>query len=199
MMGFHSESGRGPGLSGDDLSLRLPAFGAGQMLRLTTGRPWQSVLDAASAAPTRPAAVAEAIDDHGKLPKGVVRQLGIKIMFLLVKPDGMSANEFHRYWMETHSPLVVRRSDDMAMRRYIQSHLIPSPMAVGAAEARGWPANPFQGVAEVWWDSEEAMAAAFSTPKGADAGEALAEDEKKFLDDRSMIAMTREYLIFDKT
>jgi uncharacterized protein (TIGR02118 family) len=198
MMGFHSESGRGPGLSGD-LSLRLPAFGAGQMLRLTTGRPWQSVLDAASAAPTRPAAVAEAIDDHGKLPKGVVRQLGIKIMFLLVKPDGMSAKEFHRYWMETHSPLVVRRSDDMAMRRYIQSHLIPSPMAVGAAEARGWPANPFQGVAEVWWDSEDAMAAAFSTPKGADAGEALAEDEKKFLDDRSMIAMTREYLIFDKT
>jgi hypothetical protein len=51
----------------------------------------------------------------------------------------------------------------------------------------------------VWWDSEEAMAAAFSTPNGVDAGEALAEDEKKFLDDRSIIVMTREYLIFDKT
>jgi hypothetical protein len=43
------------------------------------------------------------------------------------------------------------------------------------------------------------MAAAFSTPNGVDAGEALAEDEKKFLDDRSIIVMTREYLIFDKT
>jgi uncharacterized protein (TIGR02118 family) len=198
MTGFHSEAGPGPGLS-DNRFLRLPAFGAGQVLHLSTGRPWQSLLHAASAAPTRPAAVAEAIDEHGKLPKGVGRLPGIKIMFLLVKPDGMSAKEFHRYWLEIHSPLVVRRSDDMAMRRYIQSHLVPSPMAVGAAQARGWPANPFQGVAEVWWDSEEAMAAAFSTAKGADAGEALAEDEKKFLDDRSMIVMTREYLIFDKT
>jgi uncharacterized protein (TIGR02118 family) len=197
MMDFHFESGRGLRPS-DKLSVRLPVFDSGQALRLSTGRPWQNVLKVASAARTRSPAVAEAIDDHGKLPKGVVRQPGIKIMFLLVKPDGMSAKEFHQYWMENHSPLVVRRSDDMAMRRYIQSHLIPSPMAVGAAEARGWPANPFQGVAEVWWDSEEAMAAAFSTPNGADAGEALAEDEKKFLDDRSIIVMTREYLIFDK-
>jgi uncharacterized protein (TIGR02118 family) len=198
MMSFHSESGRGPGLS-DKSHVFPPAFDTGHMLRLSTGRPWQSLLNAVSAARTRSPAVAEAIGDHGKLPKGVARQLGIKIMFLLVKPDGMSAREFHQYWLETHSPLVVRRSDDMAMRRYVQSHLVPSPMAVGAAEARGWPANPFQGAAEVWWDSEEAMAAAFSTPNGADAGEALAEDEKKFLDDRSIIVMTREYLIFDKT
>ena len=198
MMGFYSGTGPGPRLS-DNRSLRLPPFGTGQMLGLSMGRPWQSVLCAASAASTRPAAIAEAIDDHGELPKGVGRLPGIKIMFLLVKPDGMSAKDFHRYWLEIHSPLVVRRSDDMAMRRYIQSHLVPSPMAVGAAQARGWPANPFQGVAEVWWDSEEAMAAAFSTAKGSDAGEALAEDEKKFLDDRSMIVMTREYLIFDKT
>jgi uncharacterized protein (TIGR02118 family) len=198
MMSFHSESGRGPELS-DKLSVCAPAFDTRHMLRLSAGRPWQSVLNAASAARTRSPAVAEAIDDHGKLPKGVARQPGIKIMFLLVKPDGMSAREFHQYWLETHSPLVVSRSDDMAMRRYVQSHLVRSPMAVGAAEARGWPANPFQGVAEVWWDSEEAMAAAFSTPNGVDAGEALAEDEKKFLDDRSIVVMTREYLIFDKT
>ena len=198
MMDFDFELGRGSGIS-DKLSVCSPTFNTGQMPLLSTGRPWQSVLNAASAARTRSPAVAEAIDDHGKLPKGVAPRPGIKIMFLLVKPDGMSANEFHQYWLETHSPLVVRRSDDMAMRRYVQSHLVPSPMAVGAAEARGWPANPFQGVAEVWWDSEEAMAAAFSTPNGVDAGEALAEDEKKFLDDRSIIVMTREYLIFDKT
>jgi uncharacterized protein (TIGR02118 family) len=198
MMDFHFESGRGPRIS-DKLSVCPPALNTGQMLRLSPGRPWQSLLNTASAARTRSPAVAEAIDDHGKLPKGVARRPGIKIMFLLVKPDGMSVKEFHQYWLEIHSPLVVRRSDEMAMRRYVQSHLVPSPMAVGAAEARGWPANPFQGVAEVWWDSEEAMAAAFSTPNGVDAGEALAEDEKKFLDDRSIIVMTREYLIFDKT
>jgi uncharacterized protein (TIGR02118 family) len=177
----------------------FPDARIGQAPLFAKGRPWDTVIRAANAASLRPPAVAEAIDDHGKSPRGVVPQPGIKIMFLLVKPDGMSAKDFHKYWIETHSPLVVSRSDDMAMRRYIQSHVVPSPMAVASAQARGWAPNPFQGVAEVWWDSEEAMAAAFSTPKGADAGEALAEDEKKFLDDRSLIIMTRGYLIFDKT
>jgi hypothetical protein len=74
---------------------RLPALDTGQILRLPTRPPWQSVLNAASAARARPPAVAEAIGDHSKLPKGVVRQPGIKIMFLLVKPDGMSAKESH--------------------------------------------------------------------------------------------------------
>jgi len=44
------------------------------------------------------------------------------------------------------------------------------------------------------------MAAAFShTPNGADRQASLADDEKKFLHDRSIIVMTSRYLIFDTT
>src|SRR5712664_3413902 len=68
MMSFHSESGRGPGLS-DKSHVFPPAFDTGHRLRLSTGRPWQSLLNAVSAARTRSPAVAEAIGDHGKLPK----------------------------------------------------------------------------------------------------------------------------------
>lgn len=180
------------------LAYGLLGGGGSRTQLIAAGRPWNTVIQAAAKPAARSAAIAEAIDDHGKLPRGVARLPGIKIMFLLVKPEGMSATDFHNYWVQVHAPLVVGRSDHMAMRRYVQSHLIPSPMAVEAAKARGWAPNPFQGVAEVWWDSEEAMTAAFATPEGADAGNALAEDETKFLDDRSLIVMTREYLIFDK-
>ncbi|SDR60097.1 hypothetical protein SAMN05519103_06655 [Rhizobiales bacterium GAS113] len=46
---------------------------------------------------------------------------------------------------------------------------------------------------------QEDMAAAFATPLGAEAGGKLLEDEKKFLDERTLILMTREYLIFDRS
>jgi uncharacterized protein (TIGR02118 family) len=146
----------------------------------------------------RPSAAAVAIADHGDLPGGIVAQPMIKIMFLLVKRQDMTEQQFHQYWLQRHAPIVGARSRDMGMRRYVQSHLIPSPMTAGLERARGWAPNPFQGMAEVWWDSEEAMAAAFATPEGADAGEKLAEDEKQFLDDRTLVLMTREYLIFNK-
>jgi uncharacterized protein (TIGR02118 family) len=139
------------------------------------------------------------MSDHGDVPGGIAAQPMIKIMFLLVKREDMTEQQFHRYWLQQHSPLVDARSDDMGMRRYVQSHLIPSPMTSALELARAWAPNPFNGVAEVWWDSEEAMAAAFATPRGADAGEKLAEDEKQFLDHRTLVLMTREYLIFDKT
>src|SRR6201981_2773469 len=80
MMDFDFELGRGSGIS-DKLSVCSPTFNTEQMPLLSTGRPWQSVLIAASAARTRSPAVAEAIDDHGKLPKGVAPRPGIKIMF----------------------------------------------------------------------------------------------------------------------
>jgi uncharacterized protein (TIGR02118 family) len=169
-------------------------------VRMSLGLPWAVLIQAAAAHRSNggPSAAAVAIADHGDLPGGIAPQPMIKIMFLLVKRQDMTEQQFHRYWLQRHAPIVSARSGDMGMRRYVQSHLIPSPMTAGLERARGWPPNPFQGVAEVWWDSEEAMAAAFATAQGGDAGHKLAEDEKQFLDDRTVVLMTREYLIFDK-
>jgi hypothetical protein len=68
-----------------------------------------------------------------------VRQPGIKIMFLLGKPDGMSAKESHQNWIETHSPTVVGRSDDTAMQRYIQS----------LSSRLRWPSAPLKRAGEI--------------------------------------------------
>ena len=46
---------------------------------------------------------------------------------------------------------------------------------------RGAP-EPYDGVAELWWESEEAFRASGRTPEGREAGRLLLEDEAKFID-----------------
>ncbi len=166
-------------------------------IRLAGGLPWASVLQAASEASARRAG-ASATQDHGNPPPGVAKLPAIKMVFLLVKPEDMSDRSFHQYWLEQHAPLVRSLARDIRAKRYIQSHLIPSATAQAAADIRGLKPNPYQGFAEVWWQSEEDMADAFATVAGAEAGGKLLEDEQKFLDERTLILMTQEYQIFDR-
>ena len=57
--------------------------------------------------------------------------------------------------------------------------------------------DAFDGVAEVWWDSREALTAAVSSPEGQAAGDELLEDERKFIDlARSSLFLTEEHEIF---
>jgi uncharacterized protein (TIGR02118 family) len=182
---------------------RSPRAAGTAAAQVSIGLLWATVVEAASTAGARlkaaPAGGATAIFDHGGPPAGIAQQPLIKMVFLLVKPEGMGDARFHQYWLQQHAPLVRSLAGDMRARRYIQSHLIPSPTADAATKVRGLEPNPYQGFAEVWWDSEDEMADAFARPAGAEAGAKLLEDEKKFLDDRTLILMTREYLIFDRT
>jgi uncharacterized protein (TIGR02118 family) len=170
-----------------------------QFLNAQGGRPWATLVQTAAAAECGAAQPASAIADPGLVPDGTMAKPMIKIFFILVKRRDMTEKDFHAYWLQKHSPLVRSLADDMRMRRYIQSHLVPSPMATAATQARALQPNPYQGIAEVWWNSEEDMKAAFSTQAGAAAGAKLVEDEKKFLDCQTLIFMSREYQIFDKT
>jgi uncharacterized protein (TIGR02118 family) len=169
-----------------------------QRLNAQSGRPWATLVQTTAAAECGAAQPAAAIADPGPLPDGVMAKPMIKIFFILVKRHDMTEKDFHAYWLQKHSPLVRSLAEDMRMRRYIQSHLVPSPMAAAATQARNLQQNPYQGIAEVWWNSEEDMKEAFSTPAGASAGAKLLEDEKKFLDCRTLIFMSREYQIFDR-
>jgi hypothetical protein len=42
--------------------------------------------------------------------------------------------------------------------------------------------EPFDGVAELWWDDLDALVAAASSSEGSAAGQTLLEDEAKFID-----------------
>lgn len=119
----------------------------------------------------------------------------IKMIFCLTRQDGMSREEFQRYWLEEHAPKVRRVGPQSGMIRYTQSHSYDSRMGDGAARARGTGPG-YDGVMEGWWESEEAARAAFRSMDPTGGGELLA-DERKFIDlERSSLFMTREHLIY---
>jgi uncharacterized protein (TIGR02118 family) len=106
----------------------------------------------------------------------------IKLIFCLRRKPGMSLAEFQDYWLIKHGPLVRSHAKTLRIKRYVQTHTLDDPATQQAiARARGAPEN-YDGVAELWWDSREDMAAGVATPEGRAASIALLEDERKFID-----------------
>ena len=105
----------------------------------------------------------------------------IKLSFCLHRVPELSREEFQRYWFENHAPLVRKHADALRIRRYVQLHTIDDAANAALAAGRGSP-DPYDGVAELWWDSLEDLQAATSSPEGVEAGRALLEDERRFID-----------------
>ena len=118
----------------------------------------------------------------------------IKLVFPLHRLPHLSREEFQRYWLETHGPLVRSYADVLQIRRYVQVHSLPDEVIAGIGASRGAP-EPYDGVAELWFDSLESMGANTSEEARA-AGQALLEDERKFIDhSRSPIWFAQEHEI----
>ncbi len=102
-------------------------------------------------------------------------------MFCVRKHPDITEATFHRYWLEEHGPLVTKHAEVLGIRRYVQSHTISGPVGPALAATRGAP-EAFDGVAELWFDSIEALFTSSSTPEGTTAGNALLDDERRFID-----------------
>lgn len=123
----------------------------------------------------------------------------IKLVYVIRRRQGLSAEDFATYWRDTHGPLVEKQASAIAARRYVQSHPIDHPANEAMRAVRGM-LPPADGVTEVWWDSLEAMQAAYATPEGAEAGQILRADEERFIDfSGSSVFLTEEHEIFDRT
>ena len=117
----------------------------------------------------------------------------MKLVFCLRRLPTLTREEFQRYWLEQHGPLVRSHAKALAIRRYVQTHTLDGPTNAMLQASRGGP-DAYDGVAELWWDSPEALAAATSTPEGRAAGTALLEDERRFIDlVRSPLFVTVEH------
>lgn len=105
----------------------------------------------------------------------------IKLSFAVRRRDDVDPVEFHRYWQHEHGPLVRSVAADLDIRRYVQTHRIETPFNDALRASRS-ALEPFDGVAELWWDSLDALAAASGSPAGQAAGARLLEDEARFID-----------------
>jgi uncharacterized protein (TIGR02118 family) len=122
----------------------------------------------------------------------------IKLVFCLRRLPTLSGSEFQRYWLEQHAQLVRGHAATLRIRRYTQSHTVADPRLSPVIESRGGQVAPFDGVAELWWDSAEDLLEAISTPEGQHAGLALLEDERTFIDlPNSPLFFTDERVIVD--
>ena len=105
----------------------------------------------------------------------------IKIAFCLKKLPSLSDEDFHDYWFNTHGPLVKSVADQIGLVKYIQLHTLDTPLNDAAREPRGAP-EPFDGIAEAWWENMESLEKAFNDPTNEGAWALLIEDEGKFID-----------------
>jgi uncharacterized protein (TIGR02118 family) len=117
----------------------------------------------------------------------------IRLNFVLRKLPHLGLEEFQQYWREQHGPLVASFQHTLGMRRYVQSHTLDDALSTSLREARTGMHDPFDGIASVWWDTREELAAAFETEAGRRAAATLLEDERKFIDlSRSALWVARE-------
>ena len=97
----------------------------------------------------------------------------IKLVFCVRRRSDLSADDFKRYWIENHAPLVKKHAAAVGAKRYLQSHTLDDDINAALRASRG-AAEAFDGIAELWWDSRDALTAALSRPEGQAAGRRIA-------------------------
>ncbi len=121
----------------------------------------------------------------------------MKLVYCLRRLPHLSREEFQRYWRQTHGPLVRGHASTLRIRRYVQVHTLESPTNDALRRSRG-TLEPYDGVAELWYESAEDLAAAAASPEGRRAGAELLEDERRFIDmERSALWMAQEHPIVE--
>jgi uncharacterized protein (TIGR02118 family) len=118
----------------------------------------------------------------------------IKLTFVIRRKPDVEVAEFHRYWREEHAQLVATHAKALRVRRYVQSHRIETPINTALAASREITSEPYDGIAELWWDSIEDVVAVMGEEAGLAASTALLEDEARFIDlPASAIWFNEEY------
>lgn len=108
----------------------------------------------------------------------------IKICEIIWRRPGMNVADFQDHWLNRHGPIVARLP---GLRRYVQSHPRPGGYRKGDLA--------FDGLAELWLDSKEALIAASRSPEFA----AAKADEANFVDpDQLVELLTDEMVIRDR-
>ncbi|WP_158595965.1 EthD domain-containing protein [Oleomonas cavernae] len=121
----------------------------------------------------------------------------IKLVYCIRKRTDLPAEEFRKYWLEQHGPLVRSVAAQINAAKYVQSHTVEPGLNGVLQQSRGL-AEPYDGITEVWWEDVADLHAAMATAEGRAAMGRLVDDESKFIDfAHSRVFMTEEQVIFD--
>ncbi len=116
----------------------------------------------------------------------------IKLVMCLTRRADITREQFQDYWLNKHGPFFQKNAAAMRSKKYVQSHTLDTPLNDGMRTSRGMMPE-YDGVAEVWFESEDDLMAAMSSPEFQELGAALLEDEGNFVDHaRSSAFLVRE-------
>jgi uncharacterized protein (TIGR02118 family) len=121
----------------------------------------------------------------------------VKFVMCAKRHQDLSRVEFQDYWLNHHGPLFKKFADTYKAIRYVQSHTIDSPLNENIQKSRGL-SEPYDGVGEIWWESEADFLSAINSPEGQNLRKIFIEDEAKFLDLKASSAFfTVEHVLID--
>jgi len=105
----------------------------------------------------------------------------IKIIYCIMRKPSLSYMEFLSYWQDVHGQMVVDNQENLRLSRYLQTSHVTHPFAK-RVEHRKALQEPYDGVAELYWDNEEDFRYAFESDVGIQVQKMLAADEFNFID-----------------
>jgi uncharacterized protein (TIGR02118 family) len=99
----------------------------------------------------------------------------LKVMVFLRKRDDLSRDQFREHWRGPHGAIALRMP---GLRKYVHNHAVAD-------------GGPWDGIAEMWFDDQAAMAAALSSPAAVEAAQDspnfIAETKLMIVDDIEMM------------
>jgi len=119
----------------------------------------------------------------------------IKFVMCLTRHPDMAREDFRDYWINSHGPFFMKNAAVIGVRKYVQSHTLDTPLNEGLRVSRGMMPE-YDGIAEVWFDSAEALMTAMGSEEGQKLSEYLLEDEKNFIDHSRSAAFIVEEIGF---
>jgi uncharacterized protein (TIGR02118 family) len=100
-------------------------------------------------------------------------------MILVKRKQGMSSADFAAYWLGPHAALALRLERLKGYRVNLVERWLGTP-------------EDWDGIAELWFESEADMVAAYES-----MAEALGEDRPKFIE-MTRVAVVREEVVLDE-
>ena len=105
----------------------------------------------------------------------------IKIVYCIRRKPSLSHEEFLAYWKNVHAPMVVEHQATLRIARYVQTEPVDHPLSA-RVERRQSLQEPYDGVAELFWATEEDLRHALQDDEAKRVQRILAADENHFID-----------------
>ena len=119
----------------------------------------------------------------------------MKVIYCLRRLPTLTPEQFQNHWLKVHGPLVRAHQRVLRITRYVQVHTSYGPLLDKLRGFRGSP-EPYDGVAEIWYESRQALESLGRDPEARDVSRKLLEDERRFVDsNRSPIFIAEEHVI----